>query len=79
MCCLTEVMRAELVQFLGSLSGEQRAVATYDLTDEERFRWQYTPGPRSGLSIAAMEPAQRELAMRLVDAGLSARGADVAR
>jgi hypothetical protein len=72
-------MRAQAEMFLDSLYDEQRAAATYDLADGERHRWQYTPGPRSGLSIAAMEPQQRDHAMGLVDAGLSARGAETAR
>jgi len=72
-------MRAEVAQFLDSLYDEQRAVATYDFTDDERYRWQYTPGPRNGLTIAAMEPHQRKHAMGLLTAGLSARGAETAR
>ena len=59
----------EAEAFLASLHDEQRAVATYDFSDKERYRWQYTPGSRHGLCIAAMDPAQREHAMRLVDAG----------
>ncbi len=72
-------MRAEAQAFLDSLYDGQRAEATYDFTDDERFRWQYTPGPRGGLALAEMDPPQREAAMSLLDAGLSERGASTAR
>jgi len=72
-------MRAEAEAFLGSLDREQRATATYDLSDGERFRWQYTPGRRGGLCLADMAHHQRELAMRLLDTGLSDSGARTAR
>ncbi|HET6626700.1 MAG TPA: DUF3500 domain-containing protein [Nocardioidaceae bacterium] len=72
-------MRAEASAFLDSLYDGQREVATYDRTDPERRRWQYTPGARGGLALQDMNPAQRDRAMALVDAGLSTRGARTAR
>ena len=65
--------------FLDSLYDGQRAAATAEFTDEERFRWQYTPGPRGGLALADLDSSQRALAMSLLDAGLSERGALTAR
>ncbi|HEX6516024.1 MAG TPA: DUF3500 domain-containing protein [Nocardioidaceae bacterium] len=72
-------MRAEAEAFLSCLYGGQRELTTYDFTDDERYRWKYTPGPRGGLALADMERAQREQAMRLVESGLSASGAVTAR
>lgn len=37
-------MKAAASAFLGSLYDAQLDAATYDLTDPERHRWQYTPG-----------------------------------
>jgi Protein of unknown function (DUF3500) len=65
--------------FLKSLSSGQRAVALFDFDDAERFRWQYTPGPRGGLPLKDMSAPQRDLALALVDAGLSESGARTAR
>src|SRR5215212_4316194 len=65
--------------FLASLSGAQRAVAHFPFVGDERYRWAYTPGPRSGLRLKEMTPAQRTAALALFDAGLSVGGAGVAR
>lgn len=72
-------MRTEAEAFLGCLASGQRHAATYALADEERYRWEYTPGPRGGLCLADMTAEQRELAMRLLDAGLSETGAETTR
>lgn len=58
--------------FLASLSPEQRAQALYPLRDEERRTfWAYTPIPRDGLPLAAMDRPQQQLAQKLVATGLS--------
>lgn len=72
-------MRAAVLAFLSSLSRQQRAAATFDFGDDERFDWQYTPGPRGGLALAEMDSRQRASALSLLDTGLSARGAATAR
>jgi hypothetical protein len=72
-------MRDAAQAFLDSLYDGQRDVATYDFTDPERQRWQYTPGPRGGLALEDMDDAQREKAMALIDRALSTRGARTAR
>lgn len=72
-------MRAPALAFLKSLDDEQRRAATFEFADDERHRWQYTPGPRAGLPLAEMDPSQFWLAMRLLDSGLSDRGAVTAR
>jgi hypothetical protein len=66
-------------RFLDSLTDGQRAVATFDFTGDERYFWHYTPVERNGLMLGDMTPAQRELALTLLDSGLSARGARTAR
>jgi hypothetical protein len=53
----------------------QRAEASYPFGSDERFVWDYRPGPRQGLAFAAMTPRQRALAWAVVDAAMSARGA----
>lgn len=60
--------------FLASLTAEQRRQATFDLGDAERMNWFYTPVSRKGLPLRQMRPAQRQLAMALLSAGLSQRG-----
>ncbi|MEO8680679.1 MAG: DUF3500 domain-containing protein [Vicinamibacterales bacterium] len=64
-------------QFLGSLTPEQRAKATFTFADEERLRWHFIPNemfPRKGLMIKDMTEAQRALAHGLMKTGLSQRG-----
>jgi hypothetical protein len=64
---------------LDSLGGDQLAQASLPFSGDERYQWAYTPGPRNGLLLKAMTAAQRRAALRLVDAGLSARGAATAQ
>jgi hypothetical protein len=68
------VMTDAAKAFLASLTAEQRQQATFDLEDAERMNWFYTPVPRKGLPLRQMRPAQRQLAMALLSAGLSQRG-----
>jgi Protein of unknown function (DUF3500) len=72
-------MEDQAAAFLQSLSPAQKSVALFDFADTERFRWQYTPGPRGGLPLKDMSAPQRDLALALVDAGLSETGARTAR
>jgi len=65
-------MRDLATRWLASLDDDQRAVASYPFDDAERFRWQYTPGPRGGLFLDGMTPAQADAAMALLESGLSA-------
>ena len=66
--------------WLGSLTGEQRAVAyaaapAYDdPLDAERRRWFYTPTDHGGLTMHDQRPAQQRAAMKLVATGLSLAG-----
>jgi hypothetical protein len=60
--------------FLHALSPDQRAKATYALTDKERENWNFVPMARSGLPLKAMDEHQRELATGLLRTGLSHAG-----
>jgi Protein of unknown function (DUF3500) len=64
---------------LESLGGDQRACASFPFNGDERYQWAYTPGSRNGLLLKNMTVAQRSAALRLFDAGLSARGAATAQ
>jgi hypothetical protein len=65
-------MRERATRWLASLDDDRRAVASYSFDDGERFRWQYTPGPRGGLALEDMTAEQADAAMALLEAGLSA-------
>jgi hypothetical protein len=60
--------------FLNALTPEQRATATFPLTDEERFDWHFIPKARKGLPFKEMTAAQQKLAHALLSSGLSQRG-----
>ena len=60
--------------FLAALSDEQRAKATYELTNDERLNWHFIPKTRNGLPLKEMTQTQRPLAQALLASGLSARG-----
>ena len=66
---------AAVSTWLGGLDAAQRAIATFPFDTDERYAWQYTPGPRKGLAIGAMDGAQRSSAIAILDASLSERGA----
>jgi hypothetical protein len=68
-------IEAAVAAWLGGLDATQRATATFPFDTDERFAWQYTPGPREGLAIRDMRPDQRAAAMAIVRASLSDRGA----
>ena len=71
----TSVIMADTAKaFLASLDPEQRAKATFQFQDEERFNWHYIPKERKGLPFKEMTPPQKHLAHALLSAGLSQRG-----
>jgi hypothetical protein len=60
---------------LASLNDGQREQATHSFADETARRtWFYTPTPRAGLPIRAMEPEQHQWVRRLLASGLSEAG-----
>jgi hypothetical protein len=70
----TPTMASTARAFLDSLQSVQRQQAAFKIDDDERFNWFYTPVPRKGLPLRDMTPAQRQLAMALLRAGLSQQG-----
>jgi hypothetical protein len=61
--------------WLATLGADQRARATFDFGDPERYVWAFTPGERAGLALRDMRPEQREAALAVVDVAMSERGA----
>jgi hypothetical protein len=65
-------------KFLGSLSPEQKQVATFTFDNsKEREHWGFVPSemfPRNGLTIEKMTEPQRQAAHNLLKAGLSQKG-----
>ena len=70
----SSIMADAAKAFLASLEPEQRARATFQFQDEERFDWHYIPKERKGLPLKDMTSAQKHLAHALLSAGLSQRG-----
>lgn len=60
--------------FLESLPPELKQRAQFPFDSDERVNWYYVPRERLGLPLKAMTPAQRDAAMALLRAGLSAKG-----
>ena len=60
--------------FLASLNPQQLKIARLDFPSDERLKFKYTPGARTGLPLKAMEKHQRDLAYAMMAATLSQRG-----
>ena len=71
---LVRRMSEAVTTFLASLTPDQHAQAVIPFDDQERTRWYYTPNPRRGLPLAAMERHQQRLAHQLAATGLSRSG-----
>jgi hypothetical protein len=70
-----EAMRTAAARFLDGLDDGARTTATFPFGDDgERRDWHYVPRTRNGLSLAAMDATQAELAYRLLATGLSLHG-----
>ena len=67
-------MAAAAKKFLSSLSSEQKAKATFDLSSDERLNWHFVPKERNGITLKDMTPEQRQLALALLASGLSSHG-----
>src|SRR5882672_5891367 len=72
-------MRAAATAFVAALRPEQRSLALAPLDVADHRAWTYLPGSRPGLPLSEMTPPQRELAMALLDTGLSEAGRRDAR
>ena len=77
---VTDDMATAATVWLNSLNADQRKIAAYELSAEERVDWHFVPRPlegdgvRNGLSLKAMRPDQRHLAYALLASGLSHKG-----
>ncbi len=66
--------------WLSMLNEDQKALATFELTDDERENWHFIPKPfegkgmRGGLTLKDMNADQRHIAYGLLNTGLSHRG-----
>lgn len=72
-------LRAAVSAWLDGLEPAQRTASVFPFDTAERFAWDYRPGPRQGLSLADMTASQRETALAIVAAAMSARGATEVR
>jgi hypothetical protein len=70
-------------KLLASLNNDQKAKATLDFDDKERFNWHFTPqqdaakkSTRKGLPLEEMTNEQKDAAKDLLRAGTSAAGYD---
>lgn len=60
--------------FLGSLSEEQKAQATFEFDSPERINWHFIPRERKGLPLKQMEGETLRNAHALIQSGLSKSG-----
>ena len=80
-------MAEAATRFLDSLNPAQRKEATFPFAGDERYTWNYRPTQggdsrvfdRNGLRIINMTSEQQQLALALIDAGMSKRSAEQAR
>ena len=61
-------------QFLETLDDAQLQQLSFELEDEERYNWHYTPIERKGLPLKDMGEDQRKAAMQLLQISLSEKG-----
>lgn len=61
-------------KFLASLTPEQKAKASFNFTDEQRFDWHFIPRERKGVPLKDLNENQRKLAMEFMRSGLGASG-----
>jgi hypothetical protein len=70
-------MASAALNFLASLSPEQRLKATFKFEDDQRMIWHFIPDsmfPRKGISFKELDPTQQKLANAFLSTGLSQRG-----
>ena len=75
----TSALPATARPFLSTLDASERASASFPFDDPERRNWAYVPRARAGISLKAMDAAQRAAAFGLLRTGLSDRGTGLAR
>lgn len=65
--------------FLEALPAAQKQLAVYPFEDPERFNWHFVPRDRRGLALRDMDDRQKQLALALLQTGMSTPGFDKAR
>ncbi len=68
------IVAAAANRFLSLLDEDARGKARYELGDDERFNWAFTPVSRNGLPLKDMTVEQRAAAHALLQATLSSQG-----
>lgn len=68
---LAGTMTVAATAFLAALGPEQRTSASQSFDSEERLNWQESPGPRQGARLRDLDTNQRDLAMDLLQTGVS--------
>ena len=76
---LTRRMAEAAAALVATLDPAQQQALVADLRDPDFREWSYLPGPRAGVPLADLTPAQREAALALLDTGCSDAGARTAR
>src|SRR5499426_3900190 len=61
-------------KFLASLTPEQKAKASFEFGDAQRFDWHFIPRDRKGLPLKDLDENQRKLAMEFMKTGLGSAG-----
>ena len=71
----TTAVREAAQTFLAGLTADQRAKTKFPVDDDEWRRWANQHSlPRQGVSFEEMNETQRDLAFKMIGAGLSAKG-----
>src|SRR5215510_10288799 len=61
-------------KFLASLTPEQKAKASFEFGDGQRFDWHFIPRDRKGVPLKDLDENQRKLAMEFLKTGLGSAG-----
>lgn len=67
-------MAEAAVAFLAALSPAKREMAQLPFHSEERLNWHFVPRARQGVPLKQMSPGERQAALALLEASLSATG-----
>ncbi len=67
-------MTEAAVEFLTSLTDDQRESVLFSVNNPERMDWDYRPKERKGLSLKSLDPLRKKKALGLLAEGLSGSG-----
>ncbi len=74
-----ETMNIQAAKLIQLLDPSQAALLLMDFNDRERQNWSYIPRSRRGISLKLLDPEQRQMALALLQSGLSASGYEKAQ